>query len=291
MIKGKIHHGKVILFGEYSVIHSGEALAMPLLNIFGHLTDKPPYHPQSGKYIKAFFQYISEITLPHNVRIDLNRWQQDLGEGLYMNTNAIIGYGAGSSGILTAAIFRRYSKLQKKLSLLQLREVLASMESYFHGNSSGIDPLISFMNQPIWMKGSDIELLDGLNKELLQRFYLYDTGIPRSTEPLVKWYKSQMTDEIFAEAMTQMSVLVNQLINSLLIDDIEDLTLFMKQLSAHQLIHLERLIPESIKILWEEGLENDDYYIKLCGAGGGGYMLIYKINALPESELPILSII
>jgi mevalonate kinase len=100
-----------------------------------------------------------------------------------------------------------------------------------------------------------------------------------------------MADETFAEAMTHMSSLVNQLIHSLIIGNIQDLTLLMKQLSAHQLIHLEKLIPDHVKRIWVKGLEDDEYYMKLCGAGGGGYMLIYHLNQLPEGEKSILPII
>ncbi|NNF36594.1 MAG: hypothetical protein HKN68_21005 [Saprospiraceae bacterium] len=291
MIEGKKHHGKVILFGEYTVIHTGEALALPLRRIYGRLTDKPPYHPQSAKYIRAFFQYLETTQLPHDVSIGIDEWKEDLNQGLYLETNAAIGYGIGSSGILTAGIFKRYAILKHKLSLIQLKEVLAVMESFFHGNSSGIDPLISYIGQPIRTLNSQIELLDGLNNECLRQFYLYDTGIPRNTQPLVKWYKSQMSDETFAEAMTHMSNLVSQLIHSITIGNIQELTLLMKQLSAHQLIHLDGLIPDQVKNIWVEGLENDDYYMKLCGAGGGGYMLIYGLNKLPQKKESILPII
>lgn len=291
MIEGKKHHGKVILFGEYTVIHSGEALATPLNRIYGRLTDKPPYHPQSAKYIKAFHQYLKGIQLPHNVILNVDTWKENLDQGLYLDTNAIIGYGIGSSGILTASIFKRYAVLKHKLSLIQLKEVLAAMESFFHGNSSGIDPLISFMGQPIRMHDSQIELLDGLNDAHLRQFYLYDTGIPRNTQPLVEWYKTQMGNETFAEAMTHMASLASQLIHSLITSNLQDLTILMKQLSAHQLIHLERLIPDQVKRIWIKGLENDDYYMKLCGAGGGGYMLIYCLNNLPQTKESILPII
>lgn len=291
MIEGKKHHGKVILFGEYTVILTGEALALPLNRVYGRLTVKPPYHPQSAKFINAFYEYLRVTQLPHDVSLNVDAWKEDIENGLYLETNATIGYGIGSSGILTACIFRTYADLKYKLTLNQLKEVLATMESFFHGKSSGIDPLISYMGQPIRMVESSIELLDGLNEDYLNQFYLYDTGTPRNTQPLVKWFKSQMANETFAEAMTQMSYLVNQLIGSLITNNLQDLTLIMKQLSAHQLIHLERLIPDQVKKIWVNGLENDDYYMKLCGAGGGGYMLIYNLNQLPLEKEKIHSII
>ena len=33
------------------------------------------------------------------------------------------------------------------------------------------------------------------------------------------------------------------------------------------------MIPESIKHVWQKGLETDNFYLKLCGSGGGGFLL------------------
>ena len=285
------HHGKVILFGEYTVINSGEALALPIKSIVGYLSKNSSINDQSTRYIAAFTHYLETLKLPYEVIIDVESLKNDLAEGLYLETNATIGYGVGSSGILTACIFRKYALLSHKLSLEELKHILAEMESFFHGNSSGLDPLISYLDQAIVLDGNDIELLDGLDEAILSRFYMLDTGIKRNTAPLVKWYKDQLYNPTFAEAMDQMSILVNQSIQASLLGELEELTLLMKQLSAHQLVHLNRLIPESIVEIWERGLENDDYYLKLCGAGGGGYMLVFAVDSIPKIEQQIISLI
>jgi mevalonate kinase len=33
------------------------------------------------------------------------------------------------------------------------------------------------------------------------------------------------------------------------------------------------MIPKSFHQLWQQGIESNDYYLKLCGSGGGGYIL------------------
>ncbi len=33
------------------------------------------------------------------------------------------------------------------------------------------------------------------------------------------------------------------------------------------------MIPKQFHELWKKGLETNDYYLKLCGSGGGGYIL------------------
>ena len=33
------------------------------------------------------------------------------------------------------------------------------------------------------------------------------------------------------------------------------------------------MIPKNVERLWEKGLETNAYYLKLCGSGGGGFVL------------------
>ena len=33
------------------------------------------------------------------------------------------------------------------------------------------------------------------------------------------------------------------------------------------------MIPKDFHQLWAKGIESDDYFLKLCGSGGGGYIL------------------
>ena len=33
------------------------------------------------------------------------------------------------------------------------------------------------------------------------------------------------------------------------------------------------MIPAQFHELWKQGLDTNDYYLKLCGSGGGGYIL------------------
>jgi mevalonate kinase len=57
-----------------------------------------------------------------------------------------------------------------------------------------------------------------------------------------------------------------------------------KELSVFQYEHFSPMIPKLYKEMWEDGIETGDYYLKLCGAGGGGFILgITKdLGKLPE---------
>ena len=39
------------------------------------------------------------------------------------------------------------------------------------------------------------------------------------------------------------------------------------------LAHFKPMIPSAFHKVWEQGIQTNDYYLKLCGSGGGGYIL------------------
>ena len=47
----------------------------------------------------------------------------------------------------------------------------------------------------------------------------------------------------------------------------------IKQLSNIVLDNFKPMIPNKFHNLWKQGIESNDYYLKLCGSGGGGYIL------------------
>ena len=47
----------------------------------------------------------------------------------------------------------------------------------------------------------------------------------------------------------------------------------IKSLSLLVLKNFEPMIPDSFHRLWQAGIDSNDYYLKLCGSGGGGFIL------------------
>ncbi len=47
----------------------------------------------------------------------------------------------------------------------------------------------------------------------------------------------------------------------------------VKQLSKVVLENFKPMIPKAFHQLWKQGIETNAYYLKLCGSGGGGYIL------------------
>ena len=47
----------------------------------------------------------------------------------------------------------------------------------------------------------------------------------------------------------------------------------VKNLSKVVLKNFKPMIPHAFHKVWEKGIKTNDYYLKLCGSGGGGYIL------------------
>ena len=63
------------------------------------------------------------------------------------------------------------------------------------------------------------------------------------------------------------------LIEDFLKGDVNSLFRNTKQLSKVVLNHFKPMIPKQFHDLWKTGIDTNAYYLKLCGSGGGGYIL------------------
>ena len=99
----------------------------------------------------------------------------------------------GSSGALVAAFYDRYAldkiSPQDDLSpekLARLKSIFAAMESYFHGQSSGLDPLNSYLSLPLLIHSKNKIEPTGIPKQNplgKGAVFLIDTGSSGDTAP------------------------------------------------------------------------------------------------------------
>ena len=75
------------------------------------------------------------------------------------------------------------------------------------------------------------------------------------------------------------------LIQDLLNHDTEALKDHFKNLSELQGDLLSDMIPPKASEFWQKGLTSGEYYTKFCGAGGGGFFLVYSPHKLNETGL------
>lgn len=316
MSKGEqTFHSKILLFGEYSIIQDSMGLTVPYEIFKGSLTFEPKegvdaaFIRQSNAHLAGFLAYIIQKLEEGILKIDFDTttFRNDIENGLYFHSTIPQGFGIGSSGALVAAVYDRY--VRDKVSLEEvptrdnitlLKHQLGLLESYFHGQSSGVDPLICYLNLPLLFKGKgDIEPVKvALKSDGKAAIFLIDTGISRKTEPLVKYYMQQMEQPTYREFVDkQLKPFANNCIQAFLEGDTETLFGYLKKLSHFQFEHFKPMIPSLFNKHWKKGLESGDYYLKLCGAGGGGFILGFTKNMektrhqLKGQKLEVLSYI
>ncbi len=307
-------HSKILLFGEYSIIQDSMGLTVPYEIFKGALTfddnsTDEAFRTSSNQSLNDFSNYIEKQIQSGELKVqfDLETFQKDISQGLFFHSTIPQGFGVGSSGALVAAVYDRYVADKVSLEVVPTKEMISSLksvfgllESYFHGKSSGVDPLICYLNLPLLIKGNeDIEPVKiALKKDGAGAIFLIDTGISRSTEPLVKYYMQQMEQPSYREFVDkQLKPFANNCIQAFLEGDTETLFGYMKQLSHFQFQHFKPMIPKFFNKHWKRGLDSGDYYLKLCGAGGGGFILGFTKNmdktrkTLKGQKLEVLSYI
>lgn len=265
---------KILLLGEYTILHGSKALALPYPHFKGSWSFN---EKDSERAMNSRKELIAFLEKSGHSSFNSDKLKEDLDSGLWFNSSIPQGFGVGSSGALIAALYDRYGKSEQ--GILEKKKILATLEDHFHGSSSGIDPLVSLIKRPLLIHSFDqIEVLD---KDLqLSNFFLIDSEKPRNTGPLVQIYQEKMKDPDFK--LSCANILSKEV--NFAIDDVlngqnkKDLFHHLWLISKFQWEYFQEMIPSQLKHLWSQGLDSGDYILKLCGAGGGGFILGYSLN-------------
>ena len=266
--------GKILIFGEYLVLDHHVGLATPLASTYCSLHKQKAQNPKvsEGISIRELMDNWISYCVKHRLNfLDLKRWQNDVKETLSIDSNIPIGYGLGSSGAITACIYADYGEYTKDQKETRLR--LAQMESFFHGKSSGIDPWVSYSKQSWLFQGKELRAVDEDKvSDFTTKCVLIDSGIPRNTKLLVERFQEERKQ---MEGWQEMVDLSNALAKSFLhLETPTDIQESIHRLSTLQRENMSWLIPETLQAFWDQVLASGNA-MKLCGAGGGGYFLLY----------------
>ncbi len=288
-MKGPLFYSKILLFGEYGIIKDSKGLAIPYNFYNGALKieDSPSQEAiASNKKLKEYVAYLETINQDSDtlVTFDIQCLSKDISNGMYFDSSIPQGYGVGSSGALVAAIYDKYA-VEKitvlenltREKLLKLKAIFGAMESFFHGKSSGLDPLNSYLSLPILINSKDNIEPAGIPSQETQgkgAVFLLDSGMTGETAPMVNIFMDNMKQEGFRAMLKNQFVKhTDACVDDFLKGDIQSLFGNVKQLSKVVLNNFKPMIPAKFHDLWKKGLETNVYYLKLCGSGGGGYML------------------
>lgn len=288
-MKGPLFYSKILLFGEYGIIKDSKGLAIPYNFYNGALKideNTSAEAIKSNNSLKKFVAYLDELQTeqPELVTFNITALQKDVENGMYFDSSIPQGYGVGSSGALVAAIYDKYA--QNKITvlenltrekLLQLKGIFSQMESFFHGKSSGLDPLNSYLSIPILINSKDNIEATGIPTQSTNgkgAVFLLDSGMVGETAPMVNIFMEKLKEEGFRKMLkSQFIKYTDACVENFLKGDVKSLFTNTKELSKIVLSNFKPMIPEQFHQVWQRGIDTNDYYLKLCGSGGGGYIL------------------
>ena len=285
-MKAPMFYSKILLFGEYGIIKNSKGLSIPYnffkgglkIGNFENDTEK-----ESNKNLIDFKNYLKTIDSAI-VEFDFVKLEKDLKNGMFFDSSIPQGYGVGSSGALVAALYDRYA-LNKitvlenltKPKILTLKNLFSKMESFFHGKSSGLDPLNSYLSLPILIHSKNEIETTGIPSQTSNgkgAVFLLDSGTSSETAPMVDLFFKSMKNKNYNKIIKENFIkTTDDCVEDFLNGDFNSLFKNMKILSKVVLENFKPMIPKDFHQLWKKGIESDDYFLKLCGSGGGGYIL------------------
>ena len=285
-MKAPLFYSKILLFGEYGIIKNSKGLSIPYNFFKGGLKlgdFKNEIVKESNRNLINFKNYLKNID-SSIVEFDFIKLENDLKDGMFFDSSIPQGYGVGSSGALVAALFDRYA-LNKitvlenltKPKILNLRNVFSKMESFFHGKSSGLDPLNSYLSLPILIHSQNEIETTGIPSQSSNgkgAVFLLDSGTSSETAPMVELFFKSMKNKNYNKIIKENFIkTTDDCVEDFLKGNFNSLFTNMKILSKVVLENFKPMIPKDFHVLWAKGIESDDYFLKLCGSGGGGYIL------------------
>ena len=281
---------KILLFGEYGIIKNSKGISIPFDLFSGALKIGDLNNNeinQSNLEIKKFNHYLKQNFQENEINFDL--MDKDLQNGLYFKSSIPTGYGVGSSGSLVAAIYEKYfiNIIKNEINInsnqiFHLKQIFSKMESFFHGTSSGFDPLNSYISSSILINSKkDVKttLIPNQNNNGKIGFFLIDSEESSDTSILVKQFQKNMEDSDFKNIFQNEFIpLTNSCVKDFLDSNFNSLSINFKELSKFTFDNFKMMIPDKFDLIWKKGLNSNEYYLKLCGSGGGGYILGFSLN-------------
>jgi len=204
------------------------------------------------------------------------KMMEDAKNGWTFSSSIPIGHGVGSSGAYVAAVFDRYLSEKNIHANQDASQIMAAMEAFFHGSSSGMDPLVSLERKAVLKDDQGaFHVIDNTGWPDGYKVYLWDSGISRTTGPLVSVYKNKTQDISFQTSIHHGLIpMVDHAIHFYIHQAAAMLEECMSVISQFQKTFFTEMIPDPVMQVWDEVMKINGVYMKLCGAGGGGFYLI-----------------
>jgi mevalonate kinase len=271
--------GKIILFGEHSVVYGQPALAVPIHHARAE-AQITSGDPGTGLSIHAedlnlnlTLKETAEHGLCQMARLvldALNRDEPDIV--IWVRSSIPIAGGMGSGAAVSAALGKALSQhLGEPLPSDRLSALVYEVEKVYHGTPSGIDNTVICFEQPVYfIKGQAVETF-GVAKPF--DLVIGDTGVPSPTKETVgavreAWLADpQRYGAIFGE----IGEIVRRARLAIEAGRFDEIGGLMNQ-NQEWLRKLNVSSPE-LETLIEAAVEAGAAGAKLSGGGGGGNMI------------------
>ena len=206
---------KVILAGEHSVLRGKNAIAVPLKNkslkinfgqddVFSVQYNNKPNLEATSSIKKIFVKAYKILGL-----------RQKLTGNIKVNSTIELGEGLGASAAMCSAV----GKLLLKLGLVKETELLdfcTSLESIFHGESSGLDIACCLTEKPILYNRYE-RVLEVIKPKINPGLYVVNSGIKTHTlmcvERVNKFFVTNKKSKLVDEKMQKATEFVYKSLN------------------------------------------------------------------------------
>jgi mevalonate kinase len=280
---------KILLFGEYGILMNSMALSIPYARFSGWLRKMDLLSGKVTEKEAASNASLKQLVLCLKSNKDqfpflqLDRLEEAVFDGLYFDSSIPAGFGLGSSGALTAAIYDSFAVKSGEENYLAIKVHLAAIESCFHGVSSGIDPLTSILGRPVLLNNDATRITTPDLSPFLEKctLFLIDSQVRANTLDLVSNFMELCRQPPFRKKICGEYIpLVNQTIEAVTSNDPAAFFKSIADYSRFQLDHFEWVLPAAMRKFFLHGIETGDFHLKICGSGGGGYLLALASNSV-----------
>jgi len=150
-----------------------------------------------------------------------------------------------------------------------------------------VDPLISYTRRGLFLQKGHEPTDFELEKADVSSVYLWDSQLERRSAGLVDTFLRKQSQIDYQDKWSEnYTPALNDAMDHLVKGDaILDP---WRKISELQLALMPEMIPPSVEEVWKAGVESGRYFFKLCGAGGGGFYLVYQCDV--DHDLDLISI-
>jgi mevalonate kinase len=279
--------GKVILFGEHSVVYGYPAIAVPVSGLRTTVSITPEQGNQGlliiASDIKQEF-YLKDKQPTHPIALAVylvldEMHQQEPHVKMTIQSQIPIAAGLGSGAALTVSIIRALSAfIGEELDNHTTSKLTYEVEKIYHGSPSGIDnTVISFERPTFFVKGHPPDFCRIGRPFML---LIASSGIPSSTRSAIHIVRSHIdADPAFYEDIFQQIGNLTQTAKLILAEG--DVVTLGKLLSEnHHLLAKIGVSTPQLDSLVTSAMNAGALGAKLTGSGLGGNMiaLVNKVS-------------